>query len=406
MRFYYADPALRDELGHHVSACRALVGELRRRELDVTVIANSHLSPRLKSELGAVRYFSANPHVFSDGDPECGWLNVFTGYFSSTGREFASAKIGADDFLYLSSDRPAQLMAVVSWMSDCVSKKRPPIVIEFPTDPGVVVRRDDDELSFGIPDPRHDDRAVLYRFSALKLAELKEHRIRFVTFDRRLSEIYAALLEHEVGVLPRFVKAHGQPESRVGKRPITISVIGRQNANTGYHLLPEVVETLLSRHDNIRVLVHNAIPSEMPEPQATMRRLAAQDARIILDERIADRDIWVHLLQASDLIICPHRPDLYYSASSIVTDAIANGIPVIVPSNTAAATLVSDYGGAGVAFTTFDASSVAAAVQMGIKNFDTMARLSYQGAATWAQKNGPQQCVDAIFDFAQFTPNA
>jgi hypothetical protein len=209
-------------------------------------------------------------------------------------------------------------------------------------------------------------------------------------------------------VLPQFVKAHSQPESRVGKRPITISVIGRQNFNTGYHFLPDVVETLLSEHDNIRLLVHNALPSEMPEPQATLRRLAAKDARIILDERIADRDIWIHLLQVSDLIVCPRRLDLYDTASSltIVTDAIANGIPVIVPSNTAAAALVSEYGGAGVAFTNFDGSSVVAAVQMAIENFDTLARLSYKGAAAWAQRNGPRQCVDAIFNVAQLDPKA
>ena len=83
------------------------------------------------------------------------------------------------------------------------------------------------------------------------------------------------LLGRPVGVLPLPQFAQAAVTSRTGHRPITVSVLGHQRPDKGYHLMPEIARLLLAHEPDIRLLVHNGAPDVMPRIQEEMRAHAA-----------------------------------------------------------------------------------------------------------------------------------
>src|SRR5260370_23306035 len=99
--------------------------------------------------------------------------------------------------------------------------------------------------------------------------------------------------------------------NRSGANPITISVLGHQRPEKGFELMPEIAATLLHEHAQIRILAHNAKPTQMSAAQEGMRQLAASDSRLMLEEAVAGPGLWADLLERSDLVLCPYDPAVY-----------------------------------------------------------------------------------------------
>src|SRR5208282_1829449 len=96
--------------------------------------------------------------------------------------------------------------------------------------------------------------------------------------------------------------------------PRSIAFLGHQRGEKGYFHVPAIARLLLAACADVRLLVHNAQPDGMVETQQAMRALAAEDARIELDERPADPKIWRDLLERSDIIVCPYIVDRFRAA--------------------------------------------------------------------------------------------
>src|SRR5439155_1206590 len=157
-------------------------------------------------------------------------------------------------------------------------------------------------------------------------------RFHMMTFEPSSSTAYQVLLGKPVGVLPVPRLAATTPRNRAGRRPITVSVVGHQRPDKGYQHMPEVARRLLQARPDIRVLAHNADPQGMPDTRQAMRALAAADRRVIIDERLAGQQAWAEVLDASDLILCPYDPARFaFSYSAVAAEAVANAIPMVVP---------------------------------------------------------------------------
>jgi hypothetical protein len=74
MRFFYFDPALRNDVGHHANYCRYIVGELRARGIETLVFGRRTVVPALQAELGVVPRFRYHTYAKVDPDPFAGWL--------------------------------------------------------------------------------------------------------------------------------------------------------------------------------------------------------------------------------------------------------------------------------------------------------------------------------------------
>jgi len=69
MRFFYLDPGLQDDVGHHANYCRHNVGELRARGVGTLVFAPLWAGAALRSELAAIPHLRIDTYADTDGDP-------------------------------------------------------------------------------------------------------------------------------------------------------------------------------------------------------------------------------------------------------------------------------------------------------------------------------------------------
>jgi glycosyltransferase involved in cell wall biosynthesis len=406
-RLVYADPGLRDNLGHHANNCRAIVGESRSRGIDTAILAFRGIDADLRAELRAIPFFRVMTPWMNDGDPICGWLNAFHIGAEATREDLSRINdIAANDLVYLSSALPAQLMGVVGWMATLAPNRVPHVVVEFGIDPGVDPQPDGKGAAFSIRDPRVDPRATLFRFTASRILERIAPRLHMMTFDENSSAAFRALMGKPVGVLPtpRIAVA---ARSRKGRRPITVAVLGHQRPEKGYQLMPEVAQRLLQSNSEIRVLCHNADPAGMKEVQLALRALAATEPRLILDERLAGDQVWAQLLDAADLIICPYISSRFaISYSAIAVEAVANGIPLVVPARSTMARLLQEFGGAGAAFDRPEPSSIVTATRRALDRFEQLAGLAEVGMRLWAQIHGPGNLLEAMLGLTANSPTA
>jgi glycosyltransferase involved in cell wall biosynthesis len=397
MRIFYLDPGLLNNVGHYATYCRSISGELRKRGITPIVLAYKGIDPALGKELDAHPFFEKFTNWFSDGDPICGQLNAFHIAAEATHRDLARlSDIGPTDFVYFSSARPAQFYSAILWLASLTPDRRPHILIEFANDPGLD-RTADNKLA--LRDPRVDPTAMLWRFSGCRLSGDISGRLHMVTFERVMSEVYSALLKHPVSTLPTMLCAAGPVHQRGQMLPLTVSVLGVQRANKGYHLIPDVIRGLLSANPTVRFLVHNSAPAQMAEQQATIRELAAKEPRIIVDERPVEPDVWNQLLKDSDLIVCPYHPETFYaSPSAVALEAVANGIPFVGPANTTVGRLVTEYG-SGTVFERFEAGSILEGINRILANFDHFAKKAVESAEKFALTQGPVRAVDEILRY-------
>jgi len=397
MRFFYLDPALRNDVGHHANYCRYIVGELRARGIETLVFGRRTVAPALQAELGVVPRFRYHTYAKVDPDPFAGWLIDFDNSTRTTHddlRELPPTE--SSDVVYVSSTRPPQLMALLEWRKDLSPDLRPAIVMEA-VGTGMMVQREPDRLKATVPNPQVDGRATLFRYVARQLPREADARFHVVTFGDVPTEMLKMILSYPVHTLPLPYPAIIPLRNRAGARPVKVAILGHQAINKGYERLPEIVQELMHVRSDFRLLMQVVDPLGPPETLERLREIAANNDRILLEEKPAGKDGWPKLLEASDLILCPHRPDYYFAGlSTVACEAIANGIPLVVPAGTTVETLVAECGSAGAAFDRFEPASIAAAMAHVLDRFDHFATLAHTAALRWPETRGPARMVDGL----------
>jgi len=121
----------------------------------------------LRDELNALPYFKAYTYWEDDGDPLCGWLTAFDICSLGTAEDLLLlSKLTRDDILYISSARPAQLMAVGKWLSVCRFENTPRVLVELGTESGAMTMPGPDGPEVRLPMIGVNSRPFLYRFAA------------------------------------------------------------------------------------------------------------------------------------------------------------------------------------------------------------------------------------------------
>jgi len=407
MRVLYLDPGLTGDLAHHANSCRAICGELRRRGIEVAVFAHHTVTPEVRAAVGATPLFRAFTYWTTDGDPLCGWLNAFDRSWRATVEDLSRVQgIEATDLVYLNSAHTAQLMALIRWFQSLPADRKPHVVLEFGAEPGVdlVPGAEPGQLVIQGRDSRRDPRATLYRFAAGHLTDADLTRFHMTTFDRSTSRMYTHVLGKPVGVLPLPQFTRPGVTRRAGRRPITVSVLGFQRVDKGYHLMPLIARALLAHEPDIRLLVHNCVPEQMPAVQKELRAHAEVESRITVDERVAGPELWDPMLEATDIMLCPYEPARYVASySAVAAEAVANGIPLVVPARTSLADLLEMFGNPGTCFEAWNQESIVAATRSAIADFDVLANRAAEAAAQWNATMGVGNMVTRLLAYAELS---
>ncbi|MBF0272036.1 MAG: glycosyltransferase family 1 protein [Magnetococcales bacterium] len=405
MNLVFADPGLLNNLGHHANSCRHVVFEARRRGIPSAVLAYNQIEDFLRDELLAIPWFRCNPYGTYDDDPLCGWLSNFDFMANVTHEDLTRLHgVGRDDLIFLNSAGPAQFAAMLRWVQSLPEDQRPTVIIEFGQYAGLMPRETDQGIQLSLC-YQGDPRPLLLRYIAKKHLSQGNHPwLRLATFDAQASAIYEKLFDHPVHALPLSNRAVTGCRDRTGTRPVTIALLGHQRLEKGFGFVPELAGRLLSLQPDIRILVHNGAPDLCVDLQNQLRTMAAADPRLILDERPAGPDLWSQLLDQSDLVVCPYYRDHFVSTySALASEAIANAIPLVVPSRTTMAILVQRFGSPGIIYDDpSDRSSpeiVLQGVLAALHHFDALATRAKVASQQWEALNGPTQLLDTMLSW-------
>ncbi|MTJ83909.1 MAG: radical SAM protein [Telmatospirillum sp.] len=404
-RLIYLDATLRYHGGHHANSCRHIVGEARRRGIATFVVGSARMEKGLAEELGGEPLFRHEAiHTISD-DPLCGWMENFFFFSDAIFQDLQKlGAIGHKDIIYWNSARPGELMALINWMqSKFTPETCPRVVVEFGYPPGLLHRRTPDGKDCIVQ--AHGDAILgryandpqLYRFAARRLRpEFRRHLI-LGTFDPSSSWDYSQLLELPVAAYPLPQPIDRPVRLRSADKPVVVSFLGHQRPDKGYHLLPEIVPRLLANHPGVQILIHNGNVNGYLEQTAELMAIGVSNPRFILKNEIANGEAWQSLLDQSSLIVLPYQPERYANSySAILSEAISQGIPLVVPGESCLGRLVREYGDCGICFDEWTPSAVCAAVAEALDDFSNLARRALDGAKLWAAEHGPRFTVDAI----------
>ena len=400
MRFFYLDPGLRTNVGHHANTCRVITSELRRRGVEIFVAGSTRVDPELQAELGAAPFFKFYTYRMGRRNPDATWTGWETEFFHGVETTVEDLEklpdTTAQDVVFLNSAMPAQLVSIASWLNAMPAGRRPRVVVEFGVDAGLDVRQERGQFTFGIREPQNDPRSFLFSYAAQSIPEDLRKNLFLTTFDRVSSQGYEFITGIKTGVLPFPQMAWAPLTKRSGKRPIVVGILGHQRSEKGYQYLPEIIPILLERHADIQIFVHNAAPAEMAGVQQAVHALASTHARIILDERAANDGLWRQLLLGVDIVLCPYSPvRVAASYSALSVEALANGLPVVAPAGTFLSRFA-EHVGAIVTFDKWEAGSIADATSVAITAYDNLADKALAAANGWNQRDRKSLLVDHI----------
>lgn len=228
--------------------------------------------------------------------------------------------------------------------------------------------------------------------------------IRLYTDTKELTGEYEHFSGLDFGVLPIPFRANLiRPTSVRGKDGLCIAYFGDVRDEKGFFHIPAIVADLLAGYvepGKVRFLVQGSLshPEWNAKSAAALEKLKtypANQVRIVgLDAPLAPEE-YFQLVSEADLLLCPYSPHAYKRRSSgTLTEAIAAGIPTVVPQGTWLATQQPD--GTGEQF--HDEPSLAAAVRKICDNYDRYLNCARRAKEEWLAFHSPAELVKRLVE--------
>ncbi len=372
-RILILDPGLLDGRGHHLSFDRALVAEAGKRGYRVGVIGNKAMSAPLKG-LRFVPHFRAWTYDKLCDDAISGWLENHMILSQLWAADLAQLPIESGDILLVPTATAPQVQALAIWDAGRDNQ----IVICN----GFSVGFDRDGNLSGME-------AVCWRY-AFRALNATAANARVVSwFDADNVRKVAAPMP----VIAAPAAQSGIVRDRSGDNPITIGFVGHQRPAKGFGLVPGLVEKLIETFgDRVKFVAHDSSGDNWDD---VVSRLLGLGATVIQDAMSgAEYDA---MLGRLSLLVLPYDPAAYAtSMSGAAAEAIACGLPVVVPAGTILADDVQRYGAGGAAFSQWSVDSLHRAVEAAVHSLPFQSGLSLKAAEKWGEANGPAKLFDAM----------
>jgi glycosyltransferase involved in cell wall biosynthesis len=184
---------------------------------------------------------------------------------------------------------------------------------------------------------------------------------------------------------------------------LCIAYFGDVRDEKGFFHIPAIVEGMLADYvepGKVRFLVQGSLshPEWNAKSAAALEKLKTyptnQVRMVGLDAPLAPEE-YFQLVSEADLLLCPYSPHAYRRRSSgTLTEAIAAGIPTVVPQETWLAT--QQPAGTGEQF--FDEPSLVAAVRKICDNYDRYLSSARRAKDEWLTFHSPAELVKQLVD--------
>lgn len=226
-------------------------------------------------------------------------------------------------------------------------------------------------------------------------------RIKFYTDSERLARDYESICGLRFGVLPLPFRAEliGPPAQRPHK-PLTVAYVGEARDEKGFHWLPGLIEELQTDYllpGRVKFLVQANVscPEHNPRSVEALAHLQLRKDEVelaALTEALSPADYY-RLVARADVMLLPYLQSRYRaSTSGVLAEALAAGIPAIVPDRTWLADQLPPGGGEGF----HDFPSFVIAVKRVIDDYDVYRAAVSANRTAWLAKHTPDALLRTI----------
>ncbi|HEY7748837.1 MAG TPA: glycosyltransferase [Aestuariivirgaceae bacterium] len=202
-----------------------------------------------------------------------------------------------------------------------------------------------------------------------------------VTFDAPSTQHYSGITS---GVSPRQlpVPFDGGPEKADRKPGITIGFFGSHRGERGGDILRRLVEAIKARGWQVRAQNNEGFPDVGVKDCVVIPPFVPDLAREML---------------RCDIVVWPSDPVKYRNKSSgIVFQAIACGLPIVVPSNCRPRLMLNDFGLQYPGFNEASVPQILFAIERTFARLEHYRQMAAKAAERWREQHGTARFVDSI----------
>jgi glycosyltransferase involved in cell wall biosynthesis len=307
------------------------------------------------------------------------------------------------DHVFLPTAHGRELCAIVQLLEALPIESQPTFHLEFRH-----------ALDMDGPDTRRDEEhpyCALHRvfFEHARLFPASD-RLRLYTDTEALSEEFERASGLEFGVLPIPFRARLISRPAGDHGPICIAFFGDVREEKGFHWLPDLIDAMMDEYlarGRARFLIQASLvhPEANPRSRAALERLktyAEDHVQLVGLEGPLAPERYYQLVSEADLLLCPYHPGTYRARSSgTLTEAIAAGIPTVVPRGTWLAR--AQPPGSGETFD--DRESFIEAVLQVCGRYAGYQQRAVAGRRGWQARHSPERLIRALLGEGECEPS-
>ena len=395
MTLILLDPNLRDPHGHHMEWNFAIAAEARARGDKTLIFAHRDCQLRGGDDLEIVPVFSCTTYERRYHDPITGPFDDFTFLNDRLAEELASLpreRLQARDLVLAPTLSENHLLGYVSWMRSFEPASAPLFALYLMFPSGV-------ELSEGREPQVGDPFQALFYKLALRRAAEPGAPIHMFASGRQLAREFSELAGAPIEPHPIPIEAAARDPRRDGGPPTALLFVGDAKLDKGFAGVPNLADRLCGEFPGWRFVVHaNPGAANGPALKALNRlseEIAPRRPNLRVHAERLPRPAYLKLIAEADGFVSTYDPAVYARKSSgVVWEAIALGLPLLVPAQTWLEREAREWGAGCVAYDGPDALSASFA-QFARELPDLTAR-SGAAAASFALHNGVGALMDQL----------
>jgi glycosyltransferase involved in cell wall biosynthesis len=381
-----------DKRGHHYEYVKSVYDEWIARGFSAAVYCHRNAEADINSYFDARGIFSRSIHTHSRTVPGLGKANLLVNFLVSNYifyKELKKTELSAGDtndiFLFHTID-PNQLFGLYFWYYFIKSKNRPCLVLIF-------------RLGAGDNPGTRRYATFLYRLFFRSSTFIAEGKMVFFSDSRNLAAEYQALKADRISVLP----IPHIPDARVDgvaspNDKYVIVYPGEARIEKGYHLLPRVIENLISKRGDVRFVIQSNVSGNPSQEVLEGRtRIKALKKDVEYTDRILESGEYYEIIRKADAILLPYSPETYRSRTSgIFAEAIAFAKPVIVPGGTWMERQVTEFGHCGTVMDRYDEESLEKAIEAMLDDYEEYRNRAIIASGRWKKFHNARTYVDML----------
>jgi glycosyltransferase involved in cell wall biosynthesis/tRNA A37 methylthiotransferase MiaB len=386
-RLIVLDHGMRFLAGHHFAYNLGLLVECMKRDMRVDFYVYADCQPKAANVLKAKAVLRPTQYSNHSADKYCGYLEDFN--IAGTMAEYNLYKclkgnVDPSDIVFMHTSDPKIVKGLGAWYASLSKELRPHLCLKF---------------------QNHCYRYVVKEYKALVQSVFRlalkpfvgMEKVHYAASNKLIASQIKLVAEKPCPVFPIPLQLELPPRSyrsRSEKQSICIGYAGEGRLEQGVGLLPDIIEAILPAYPDAKFVIQLGCRYA---DDATLWRLRTMGDRVELLENCYIGDDFHKLIRTFDVLLLPYTPKKYIERSSqVVIEAIALGVPLIVPARTSLALEVKQFDCGYALIQNDDAPSVIEAVKEFLDNHDALTRKSVEAAPKCAAFHSGETLVDML----------